>query len=174
MDKLRYPIGQFDPIVQPSAEQLTGWIKEIGDFSRYLRQMVQDLTSEQLKTPYRPDGWTIQQVVHHLADNNMNSYLRFKKGLTEDNPLVNSYRQDLWAELNDSIDEPVDTSLLLIQSINSRFVRLLISLNIVDFQRTFISPTFGVLTLNIAIQRYVWHSKHHAAQIKSLKERNRW
>jgi hypothetical protein len=138
---------------------------------KILRLTVQNLTMEQLLTQYRPGGWTVQQLVHHMADNDMNAFIRFKKALTEDNPTASSYREDLWAELKDYLNTPIETSLILIESIHNRFVALLRSLSPSDFNRTFISPTHGEMNLDIVTQRYAWHSKHHIAQIDSLKQR---
>ncbi len=174
MDDLRYPIGQFETVHQPTQEQRNSWIEEVSAMPVHLRYTVQNLTTEQLNTPYRPGGWTIQQVVHHLADNDMNAYIRFKKALTEENPIANSYREDLWAELSDYREVEIETSLLLIESLHIRFVTLLRKLSLTDFQRTFSSPTHGIMTLDIATQRYAWHGRHHIAQITSVKARKRW
>lgn len=171
MDDLRFPIGQFEPIDEPTREQINKWIEDIADFPRLLRLAVQNLTSEQLLTQYRSGGWTIQQVIHHLADNDMNAYIRFKRALTEEIPTAGSYREDLWAELSD-YRVPIETSLLLLESLHSRFVALLRSLKPSDFQKTFTSLTHGVMSLNIATQRYARHNLHHLAQINSLISRS--
>ncbi|NIK76474.1 hypothetical protein FHS15_001599 [Paenibacillus castaneae] len=134
---------------------------------------MQHLSSGQLLTPYRPGGWTVQQVVHHMADNDMNAFIRFKRALTEDVPTASSYHEDLWAELMD-YQTPIETSLVLMHSIHSRFVALLHSLHPTDYQRMFISPTHGLMSLDAAAQRYAWHGRHHIAQIASLKERMDW
>lgn len=165
MDTYRYPIGQFEPVHQPTPTERNGWIDEIADLPNNLRLLVQNLTIEQLHTPYRPGGWTVRQVVHHLADNDMNAYLRFKKALTEENPVANSYREDLWAELSDYQDVPVETSVTLIEALRTRFAALLRTMSPADFQRTFTSPTHGLMTLDIAMQRFAWHGRHHLAQI---------
>ncbi|MGP7816164.1 YfiT family bacillithiol transferase [Niallia sp. 01092] len=174
MDHLSFPIGQFEPIHNPTPEQRNRWIKDISEISKILRQTVQNLTREQLLTPYRPGGWTIQQVIHHMADNDINAFIRFKKALTEHNPTSSTYREDLWAELSDYRNTPVETSLVLLESLHSRFVVLLCSLSPNDFKRTFTSPTHGEMSLDVATQRYVWHGQHHIAQIASLKERSGW
>lgn len=173
MEQIRYPIGQFQLIENPTPEDRNRWISEIRDLPLILRQTVHNLTEEQLHKPYRPDGWTVCQVVHHMADNDMNAYIRFKRALTEDNPIASSYREDLWAELSD-YRTPIETSLVLIDSIHNRFVGLLRSLHLSDFQKIFTSPTHGQMNLDAAIQRYAWHDRHHTAQIASLKERERW
>jgi hypothetical protein len=126
---------------------------------------VQNLNTEQLLTPYRPGGWSVQQVVHHLADNDMNAYK---------SPIAGSYREELWAELSDYQDTPIETSLVLLESLHQRFVVLLCSLSPLQFHRTFLSPTHGTMSLDIATQRFSWHGRHHIAQIDSLKERMGW
>lgn len=173
MDKMRFPIGLFKAIAEPNAGERNAWMIEIMKLPSKLRQEVDCLSFEQLSTPYRPGGWTIQQVVHHLADNDMNAYIRFKKALTEDNPISSTYREDVWAELND-YKAPIETSLVLIDSLRSRFVDLLQAMKPSDFQRTFTSPTHGMMTLDLALQRFDWHGRHHLAQITSLKERMGW
>lgn len=170
----RYPIGQFEPIHTPTPEQRNRWIEEILEIPKILRLTVQNLTREQLLTQYRPGGWNVQQVVCHMADNDMNAFIRFKKALTEDNPTAGSYREDLWAELADYQNTPIETSLLLLEALHIRFVALLYSLHPSDFQKTFTSPTHGVMSLDVAIQRYAWHGQHHIAQIVSLKQRLGW
>lgn len=173
MEQLRYPIGQFIAIKNPTAEQRHSWIEEISAIPQIFRLTVQNLSLEQLLTPYRPNGWTIQQVVHHLADNDMNAFIRFKRALTEDSPVAGSYREELWAELND-YREPIETSLVLLDAIHSRFVVVLQGMQPSDFGRTFRSPTHGVMNLDIATQRYAWHGRHHIAQVASLIERSGW
>jgi hypothetical protein len=173
MDTLRFPIGHFEAVLEPDLEMRREWIRKMAEMPAQLRHIVQSLTSEQLLTPYRPGGWTVQQVIHHLPDNDMNAYIRFKKALTEDNPIASTYKEDVWAELND-YKAPIETSLVLIESLRSRFAVLLHAMQPSDFQRTFTSPTHGVMTLDIALQRFDWHGQHHLAQISSLKERMGW
>ncbi|QYR20746.1 putative metal-dependent hydrolase [Paenibacillus sp. sptzw28] len=174
MDSRSYPLGKFVPEEQPTSEHRKRWIEDIAQIPRMLRLTVQNLNSGQLLTPYRPGGWNVQQVVHHLADNDMNAYIRFKRALTEEAPFAGTYREELWAELSDYQDTPIEASLLLIESLHQRFVVLLRSLSPDQFQRTFTSPTHGRMTLDIATQRYAWHARHHIAQIDSLKERMGW
>lgn len=173
MDHFRYPIGQFEPIQNPTPKQRSRWFEDISEIPKILRLTVQNLTLEQLLTQYRPGGWTVQQVIHHMADNDMNAFIRFKRALTEDSPTASSYREDLWAELSD-YRTPIESSLVLLELLHSRFVDLLRSLHPSDFQRTFTSPTHGVMSLDVATQRYAWHGRHHIAQIVSLKERLGW
>src|SRR4051794_19587314 len=119
MDSLRFPIGQFTAVENPTQEQLGLFIQSIAEIPNKLRQAVDGLGVEQLTTCYRDGGWTLKQVVHHLADAEMNAYIRFKRGLTEDQPLAGTFQEDLWAELNDYKDTPVETSIILIEALHS-------------------------------------------------------
>lgn len=174
LERLRYPIGEFEPVGYRTAEERNQAVQEIRRLAEVLCEAVLPLTPEQLNSPYRPGGWTVAQVVHHLADTNMYAYLRFKRGLTEEAPLIPTYRAEIWAELIDYWEEPVETSLQLLKSLNGRFAVLLDSLDEADYARTFISLGLGTMTLDVAVQRYVWHNRHHIAQITCLAERNRW
>lgn len=173
MDEYRYPIGPFELIHNPTSEQRSEVIMDIVKIPADLHQMVQSLTLEQQLTPYRPGGWTVQQVIHHMADNDMNAYIRFKRALTEESPTAGSYREELWAELSD-YSAPIEVSLVLMAALHKRFAVLLRSLNPADYQKTFTSPTHGLMNLDAAAQRYAWHSRHHMAQIASLIERSGW
>jgi hypothetical protein len=174
MDLWSYPLGKFIPEDQPTTDHLKRWIEDIAQIPKMLRLTVQNLNTEQLLTAYRPGGWNAQQVVHHLADSDMNAYIRFKRALTEEAPTAGSYREELWAELSDYQDTPIETSIILLESLHQRFVVLLRSISPDQFQRTFKSPTHGTMTLYTATQRYAWHGWHHIAQIDSLKERMGW
>ncbi|MGF7035169.1 putative damage-inducible protein DinB [Paenibacillus mucilaginosus] len=173
MDAYRFPIGPFHGVPNPSPQQRMEWMEEILGLAPALRQTVHKLTGEQLLTPYRPGGWTVQQVVHHMADNDMNAFLRFKRALTEDAPAAGTYREDLWAELGD-YRMPVEPSLALLEAVHQRFASLLRTLQPADYARSFVSPTHGALSLDTALQRFVWHNRHHTAQIASLKARMGW
>ncbi|WP_274654371.1 DinB family protein [Paenibacillus humicola] len=120
MDELRYPIGKFAPVQDPTPEQRNRWIEELVRTGEILRLTVANLTEEQLRSPYRPGGWTIRQVVHHMADNGMNAFIRFKRALTEDHPAASSYREDVWAELSD-YQLPLEPSLRLLEAVHIRF-----------------------------------------------------
>lgn len=167
MNDLRFPIGPFASILEPTTEQRKSWIEDLSGISSTLRKIVQHLTDDQLLLQYRPGSWTVKQVIHHMADNDMNAYIRFKRALTEDNPTAGSYREELWAELSD-YDMAIEASIVLLESVHSRFTAILNSLQPSDFQRTFVSLTHGKMNLDAALQRYVWHSRHHIAQIQSI------
>lgn len=173
MEPSRYPIGPFEPVERPTAEQRSRLIAAVANFASTLRLVVDGLSTDQLQTCYRPGGWTVQQVVHHLADNDLNAYFRFKRALTEECPSIPSYREDRMAELPD-YREPIDDSLLLLQTLHSRFAALLRALHTADFQRTLSTSALGTITLDTALQRFVWHDRHHSAQIAALKERSGW
>ncbi|MFC5405840.1 YfiT family bacillithiol transferase [Cohnella soli] len=139
-----------------------------------LKRVLKQLTKDQLMTPYRPNGWTIQQVVHHLADNDMNAFLRFKRGLTEDEPMASSYRQDLWAELEDYKHVPVEVSIQLLDSIHTRFFVVLKGMNSDHFTSKFNTQVLGTIPLDVALQRFIWHNEHHIAQIIYLMTKMGW
>jgi uncharacterized damage-inducible protein DinB len=173
MNDLRYPTLQFELIQHATLELRNSWIEDVSRISPILRQTVQNLSPEQLLLQYRPGSWTVRQVVHHMADNDMNAFIRFKRALTEDNPNASSYREDLWAELSD-YETPVETSLVLLEAIHDRFTAILRTLHPSDFQRAFTSPTHGVMSLDAALQRFSWHGRHHIAQITSIFQKDRY
>ncbi|MCR2802761.1 YfiT family bacillithiol transferase [Paenibacillus soyae] len=169
---LKYPIGTFEHIGDISLEQREAWIRDITELPSLMRQAVQGLTEEQLRIPYREGGWTIRQVVHHVADSHMNSYIRFKLALTEDNPTIRPYHEDRWAELPDTELEPIETSLQLLDSLHRRWVRLLAVMTDEQFARTFYHPgSQETMRLDMTVGSYSWHGRHHLAHITMLKER---
>lgn len=174
LELLKYPIGKFSPAGNRTEEERKESITLMEGLAAELQAAVEPLTAEQLGTSYRPGGWTVVQVVHHLADTGMYAYLRFKRGLTEDAPQVPSYRQDLWAEQSDYTAEPVESSLQLLALLNRRFATLLKSLEPADYDKIFVSAGLGTMSLDAAVQRYIWHSRHHLAQITSLIRRSGW
>jgi uncharacterized damage-inducible protein DinB len=135
---------------------------------------VKGLTDEQLDTPYRSGGWTVRQVVHHVPDSHLNSYVRFKLALTEDNPTIKPYEEGRWAELSDSNSTPVEVSLTLLESLHDRWVRLLRSLTPEQWKRTFRHPELGEMTLEKTLALYAWHGKHHVAHITELRKERSW
>jgi uncharacterized damage-inducible protein DinB len=173
MEELRYPIGIFSFENPLTMEVVDNWVKEIEVAPFQLREAVRNLSEEQLDTPYRLGGWTVRQVVHHIADSHMNSYIRFKLALTEDQPTIKPYFEDRWAELPDS-ELPVEISLSLLEALHGRWVTLLRSLNESDFEKTFIHPDSGVQTVGNTIGIYAWHGRHHIAHITSLSNRLGW
>jgi uncharacterized damage-inducible protein DinB len=171
---LRYPIGKFNSPESISENQRRKFIDELAAAPGRLRAAAQGLTPAQLETPYRPGGWTVRQVVHHVPDSHMNSYIRFKLALTEDVPTIKAYKEDLWAELTDSRSTPIETSLSLLETLHQRWVVLLRSLKESDWQRQFRHPEVGPMRLDVTLALYAWHSAHHTAHITSLRERNGW
>ncbi len=170
---LRYPIGKCHPVENISDAQRRQCIDAIAETPAKLRAAVAGLNDQQLDTPYRPGGWTVRQVVHHVPDSHMNSFVRCKLALTEDEPTIKPYDEKLWAELADA-KEPIEPSLLLLENLHKRWVVLLNSLAPSDWQRKFRHPERGPMTLDNNLQLYAWHGRHHVAHITGLRERNSW
>ncbi len=174
MEELRYPIGRYMPEEAVTPERMEQWIRDLEAAPVNLRTAVAGLTPEQLDTPYRPEGWTIRQVVHHVPDSHMNSYIRFRLALTEDQPSIKPYHEGLWANLHDAKYTPVEPSLALLEALHARWCALLRSLAPLDFKRTFRHPQSGDISLEAALALYAWHGKHHVAHITRLRERMGW
>jgi uncharacterized damage-inducible protein DinB len=174
MDDLRYPIGQFAPQPQLSQEVRRTLIRQIADAPAGLRAAVRGLDDRQLDTPYRPGGWTVRQVAHHVPDSHLNAYIRFKLGLTEDNPTIKPYDEAAWAKVADTSRTPVEVSLTLLDALHTRWVVLLESMEPADFERGVVHPDHGQRTLDWLLQLYSWHGRHHAAHITRLREREGW
>ena len=175
LEKLKYPIGKFHFPEVVTPQHITNWIADIESVPAKIAAAVDGLTDEQLDTPYRPDGWTIRQVVHHLPDSHMNSYIRFKWTLTEDSPTIKAYDEVLWAELQDGKSAPVGMSIQLLTALHSRWTVMLKNLTETDLEKYFIHPENGKkLSLKLMVALYAWHSNHHLAHITSLKERMNW
>lgn len=174
MADLQYPIGKFveDPNVTP--EKRHRWIGEIAAAPGSLRAAVAGLAPEHLDTPYRPGGWTVRQVVHHMPDSHIHVYVRFRLALTESGPTIKGYDAAAWGELSDARTAPVEPSLALFDALHQRWVLLLTSLAPGDFARTFRRPDSQVVTLDRALQTYAFHGRHHVAHITSLRERMGW
>ena len=173
-EQLCYPIGKFKAPAHYTNELRESLISEIEEAPFLLRNAVEDLNDEQLNTPYREHGWTVEQVVHHLPDSHMNAYIRIKLALTEDVPEIKTYKQDAWAKLEDYMTTPIETSLRLLDSIHARWVILLKSLSEKQFNCKLKHPEVGLIDINWVIAQYAWHGKHHIAHINSLKERMGW
>jgi len=171
---LRFPIGRYQPVREISAQTRERWIRELEDLPGNLRNAIAGLSEVQLDTPYRPGGWTVRQVVHHLPDSHINSYCRFRLALTENTPGVKTYEESLWAELPDARHSPVEPSLLLLEGLHGRFTALLRSMTEVDFSRSFRHPELGEIRLDWTLGLYAWHSRHHVAHITQLRAREGW
>ena len=175
LEKLRYPIGRFQRPGPLPMSHLQLYIKEIDVLPGHLKESVSGLSARQLDTPYRPEGWTIRQVVHHLPDSHMNSYIRFKWALTENNPTIKAYEEQLWAELPEARSAPVEISLLLLESLHRRWVIMLHAMQEKEFTKTYIHPENArEYRLDEVVALYAWHGKHHLAQIEALRERENW
>ncbi len=171
--ELRYPIGPFTRKEEITAEEREAYIRDIEALPATLRSLVDGLSAQQIDTPYRPGGWTLRELVHHVADSHMNAYVRFKLAVTEDNPTIKTYDQDLWAVLGD-VEAPVEVSLDLIGALHARWALFLRSLDEDLFARPFYHPEEGPMKVSDLLQLYSWHSRHHAAHISSLIKREGW
>lgn len=172
-EDLSYPIGRFS-VQAPSGEVQRRAVADIGALPGHLSTAVLGLNEAQLDTPYRPGGWTVRQVVHHVADSHMNALVRLKLALTEDQPTVVAYDEKKFAALAD-MRLPVAVSLELVRSLHARWLALYGTMNDNDWQRTFIHPEYpDPLTLDWQVQMYGWHSRHHVAHIAALRQREGW
>jgi uncharacterized damage-inducible protein DinB len=171
---LRYPIGKFRFPDAVSAEDRRTFIGQIAEAPARLRAAVHGLSHAQLETPYRPGGWTVRQLVHHVPDSHLNSYVRYRLALTEDDPVIKPYAEDRWALLPDARNSPVDVSLQLLESLHLRWVALLESLSEEEWRRTFRHPELGSVSLERNAALYAWHGRHHVAHITALRDRMGW
>lgn len=174
MTDLRYPIGKFTYNEPLNEEQRRIFVEQIAETPANLRAAIKGLSEEQLETPYRPDGWTVRQVVHHVPESHMNSYIRFKLALTEDDPTIKPYAEDRWAQTPDVRATPLEVSLTLLESLHDRWVRLLRLLGPQEWKRTFRHPELGSMTLEKTLALYAWHGRHHVAHIIELRKRMSW
>jgi len=174
MSDLRYPIGKFTFDGSSTEADRQKFTDDIEQTPAKLRAAVQALSEARLDTPYRPGGWTVRQVVHHLPDSHLNSYVRFKLALTEDEPTIKPYYEDRWAELQEAKTAPIELSLALLDSLHKRWVLMLRSMKSEDWKRTFRHPDLGVVSLEKNVALYSWHGRHHVAHITSLRERMGW
>ncbi len=168
-ENLRYPIGKYQPPDRISPKQREDWIDKIEGLPERLKQAVSHLTEAQLDTPYRPNGWTVRQVVHHLPDSHLNSYIRFRLAVTEEIPMIKPYEEAKWAELPDAKAGPVAPSLLILQGLHQRWTALLRTFDDETFARTFRHPELGEIRLDWTLGLYAWHCEHHLAQITRLQ-----
>lgn len=175
MSDLQYPIGKFSVQGEITPSRREGWIVEIAETPAQLRSAIHGLTDQQFDTAYRPEGWTVRQVVHHLPDSHLNAYIRFKLALTEENPTIKPYEEARWAELPDTSGTQVGVSLMLLEALHRRWVILLRSMAEEQWVRTFFHPEQQKsLRLDRILAMYAWHGKHHVAHINGLRERMGW
>ena len=174
MEKLKYPVGKY--IEQPySSAQLKEWLLDIESLPQQIEYAITNLDEAQLATPYREGGWTARQVVHHVADSHMNAYIRFKLGLTENNPVIKPYEEKRWAEMADTQNLPINISITLLYALHSRWHEILKNISAEEWKRTIFHPEYKKeMTLWYLLGMYAWHSRHHVAHITSLRERMGW
>jgi DinB superfamily len=173
-ESLRYPIGGPNRAESLTPQDRSAAIEGIRQLPQSFRKVVEPLSEEQLETPYRPGGWTVRQLVHHVADSHMNAYTRVRLGLTEDWPTIFAYTESRWAELEDARNEDVSTSLDLLQSLHVRWVRLFSSLDEPDWKRGYLHPENGRQSIEQAVILYDWHGRHHTAHVTQLSQRMGW
>jgi len=171
---LKYPIGRYPVEENIDKAAIDNFIREIELLPERLAEAVKGLTLQQLQTQYRPSGWTVQQVVHHIADSHLNAYVRFKLALTEDKPIIKPYDEKLWAELPDTKLVDINTSLNLIDSLHKRWTTLLKQLSKKELDKEYLHPESGMKNVRETISLYAWHCNHHLAHITSLKKRMNW
>ena len=175
LEKLRYPIGKFIAPEIYSSDYLITKIAEVASFPGRLKKEVHHLSEEQLETPYRQNGWTVRQVIHHCADSHMNCSIRIKWALTEDNPTIKFYHEDRWAELNDSLKMPIQPTLSLLEGLHFRMAYLMNSLTESDLEKTIIHPENNKqFKIKEIIGIYAWHGNHHLSHITALKKKKGW
>ncbi|HXT15777.1 MAG TPA: putative metal-dependent hydrolase [Gemmatimonadaceae bacterium] len=173
-ESLSYPVGRYQRPGVLTADQRRAAIDSIANTPAAFRAAVRGLNETQLDTPYRPDGWTVRQVVHHVPDSHLNAYTRVKLALTEDTPTIKPYDESAWARLEDARSTPIETSLMLLETLHDRWVRVLRAMQPSDFERTLNHPAMGTMTLDDVLAMYEWHGRHHAAHIRRLRERQGW
>jgi hypothetical protein len=175
LENLRYPIGRYEAPGTITDHDLAKSISEIAAFPERIKAAVSNRTESQLDTPYRPDGWTVRQVVHHCADSHMNCYIRFKWALTEDSPTIKYYFEDRWSNSHDNRTMPIEPTLRLLEGLHERLVYLISSLNTDELERNFVHPEHQkTFRLREIVGLYAWHGNHHLAHITSLAERKGW
>lgn len=170
----RFPIGKFSFDGNLTEQQKASFLDDIEQTPARLRAAVQGLSDKQLDTPYRDGGWTVRQLVHHVPDSHMNAYVRFKLALTEEEPTIRPYMENLWAELPEAKTAPVDLSLALLESLHKRWTMVLRGIAPSEWKKTFRHPELGVVSLEKNLALYAWHGKHHVAHVTKLRERMGW
>jgi len=175
IELLKYPLGRYQPSDDIAPAQLAAWIEELATFPSRLRMVAESLSKDQLDTPYRPEGWTLRQVIHHLADSHMNAYIRFKLAITEEHPTIKPYNEKLWAECAESKFGPIASSLDLLETLHARWVLFLNTLEPADFERTYFNPEQQKSSaLKNVLGVYAWHGAHHLAHITETQKRHAW
>jgi hypothetical protein len=170
----RYPTGPFVPPQSPTPESRARSIEVIAETPARLREAVRGLDEDQLDTPYRPGGWTLRQVVHHVPDSHLNAYIRTKLALTEPAPVIKPYDEAAWATLGDNPAVPIDVSLNLLEALHQRWVSLLRSMRDGDFRRDYVHPETGRHSLDYLVSLYAWHGPHHVAHITTTRIAQNW
>jgi uncharacterized damage-inducible protein DinB len=174
-EDLRYPVGKFNrPGSTLTSDERRELVQQIAATPARMREAVDGLTESQLDTPYRDGGWSVRQVVHHVPDSHMNAYTRVKLALTEEQPTIKPYDEAAWAKLNDVRDTPIETSLVLLETLHQRWDTILRAMTGADFERTLLHPEHGVMTLDALVAMYAWHGRHHVGHITSLRARSGW
>lgn len=175
LEKLKYPIGKFEAPKEFTSQYILDRIEEISTFPERLKKEVTPLNEEQLDTPYRPEGWTVRQVIHHCAESHMNCYIRLKWALTENNPIIKPYDEKLWSELPDNLTMPITPTLILLEGLHFRLAYIMKNLSEVDLEKSFIHPeNNSEYRIQQIIGMYAWHGNHHLAQIVNLKNQKNW
>ena len=170
---LRYPIGKHVPVASLTPTERAAYIAQIAAAPENLRRAVAGLTDAQLDTPYRPGGWTVRQLAHHVPDSHMNAYIRFKLGLTEDTPAIKTYEEKDWAKTPETA-APIAMSLDLLTALHVRWVTLLRGMTAADFARAIKHPEWGKPSLDALLAMYAWHGRHHTAHVTALRQRMGW
>lgn len=173
-EEIRYPVGRFDFKAAYNSDDRPLWLAQLADAPAKLRAAVEGLGDTQLDTPYREGGWTVRQVVHHLADAHMNWYIRPKLAVTEELPITKTYAEQLWAELADARTAPVEPSLRIFEGVTERWAIFFRSLGEADWSRQFQNPEWGTRTVEDVLRSMAWHSRHHTAHISRMRERMGW
>jgi hypothetical protein len=170
----RYPIGRWKRPTAINEDERSTAVRDLSELPEVLRSALDGLGENELTTPYREGGWTVRQLVHHIADSHMNAYVRVRRALTEYAPVISTYDEKAWAELHDSVAAPVEWSLELLESLHARWAMMLQSLSEEHWQRTFVHPEHGAQTIEVATTLYAWHSRHHVAHITHLRAQRGW
>jgi len=173
-EDLQYPIGRFRWSADGGSEARRKWVGEIANMPQEFRSAVAGLTDEQFDTPYRPGGWTVRQLVHHVPESHMNAYLRLKWALTEEQPAIKSYDEARWAELPEARSGPVEPSLRLLDALHERWVTAWNGLSDSEWRRTLRHPEIGSMSVEHLAALYAWHGRHHVAHIRALRKRSGW